>query len=336
MADSFHRFDGEWVSAAEWVQMPERSARIRLALGEDPVEDFSHRLPRLSLPERASLKPPAPNPDGAFVVELAGSAPLARVALLYALENERLCESLAGASFWGKTWDSWQRIDPETGGPCAEYQSIALAWPLATVHGDGLGEVAEALGRRLSGAGALGQVFGVRPLAWDKPADAASRALRLRSLGTALTKHIEVTLRSASAPFSSRRVWRELVGLGLFWGNLDLFHAFDSAGETPLFSVSAIGVRSDFSPERAAEGETLDGLALGFEVASSAAPLAVFESIVLALAFLRERLGGTPSIGNQRLDADRLDRVRDDLEATCAMLTAAGIAPGSPDALALL
>lgn len=316
--------------------MPAVSARIALAVGPDAIEDNSFRLPPLTLSPPVPMRPDGPHPDSAFVVELEGSAPLARIALVYALEDSRRRDSLVGAAIWGKTWDGWIRLDAETGGPCREYQTLALAWTLASVAGESLGEIAETLGRYASGAGALGQTFGVRALPWDKPADAAWRALTLRRLRSELTAHVELSLRATGGPWPSRRVWRELLGLGLRWGSLDLFHAFDDAGNIPVFTVSSLGVRSDFSPERAAEGETISGVTLGFELAACPAPLAVFDRMALALAFLRERWGGAPTRGAKPLDGEALEACRREIETTVALLCDAGIAPGSPDALALL
>jgi hypothetical protein len=176
--DGFHRFDGEWVSQAEWAQMPESQRRIARALGPEPLDDASFLLAPL----------PAPIP---------------------------------------------------------------------------------------------------RTTASRHPA-------------------VELRLIAGRTLFPARAVWRALYGLGLHWGTLDLFHW----GEPPRFSVSALGLREDFSPERAAEGEVLPGLCLTFEPAIEPDPVGVFERMALALAYLRERLGGRAERDHQELDAALLARIR--------------------------
>jgi ZipA, C-terminal FtsZ-binding domain len=184
MQGGFHRFDGELVSQAEWAQMPDTEKRILRALGPEPLDDFTHLLA------------PLPLPESALVV-------LSRT---------------------------------------------------------------------------------------SRPA-------------------LELKLVARGAPFSAREVWRALHSLGLRWGNLDLFHWGDPA----RFSVSALGLRPDFLPERAIEGEGVAGLCLSFEPDSEPLPLEVLERMALALAFLRETLGGEPCIGEEALDAERLEWLRVEL-----------------------
>ncbi len=126
---------------------------------------------------------------------------------------------------------------------------------------------------------------------------------------TVVQPALELKLVARGTPFPARAVWRALYSLGLHWGDLDLFHW----GSPTRFSVSALGLRPDFLPERAIEGEGVAGLCLSFEPSAEPFPLEVLERMALALASLREKLGGEARLGEESLDAERLDALRGEL-----------------------
>lgn len=297
MPGGFHRFEGELVSKAEWAQMPDTERRIARALGPEPLEDATHLLP--SLQAQTTQASAGPDLERTFTRTLRGSSPLSRTAVLFALEDSARRERLHGAELWGWRWGEWQALSAV---PEVEY--LTLAWPLATVPGSTISELAAAFGRLDIASSELARTLGARLERDETPAEAAERAhaLRLRPAPEAL----ELQLVAGRTSFSSRAIWRALYSLGLYWGDLDLFHW----GDPVLFSVSAIGIRTDFSPERAEEGEGVTGLSLSFEPELSPDPLAVFERMALALAFLRERLGGRPLFQGREFDGDTLDQVR--------------------------
>ena len=124
-------------------------------------------------------------------------------------------------------------------------------------------------------------------------------------------------------------------GLGFGWGHLDLIH-WPAAPQRGLFTLTSAGKPGYFLPERAAEGETVPGLILSFELPSCPAPLATFDAMALALAHFRETLGGRPTdSGNRELDTERLEAERESVAGAVAQLQQAGITPGSREALAL-
>jgi hypothetical protein len=301
MAGGFHRFEGELVSRAEWAQMPDTLRRIVRALGPEPLEDATHLLS--PLPTAPALPNDGPDPERSFLRTLPGNPTLSRAAIDFALEDTARRERLQGATLWGWRWNEW--LAP---GLAHEVESLTLAWPLAAVPGETVAELAAALGRLDVAASELARTLGARLERDESPAEAARRthALRLRPPGGALELH----LMAGRVPFASRAIWRAVYALGLTWGDLDLFHW----GEPSVFCVSALGLRTDFSPERAEEGEGVSGLCLSFEPELSSDPAGVFERMALALAYLRERLGGRPLYQGRELDSEALDRVRAELQ----------------------
>ncbi|MGC4045815.1 MAG: cell division protein ZipA C-terminal FtsZ-binding domain-containing protein [Armatimonas sp.] len=297
MAGGFHRFEGELVSKAEWAQMPDTERRIARALGPDPLEDATHLLtPVQGRPVEAAS---GPDPERTFTRTLRGTPMLSRAAVLFALEDSTRRERLQGAELWGWRWGEWLALSATP-----EVESLTLAWPLSTIPGNTIAELATELGRLDVAASDLARTLGTRLERVETPAEAAERAhaIRLRPATPAL----ELQLKAGRTPFSSRAIWRTLYSLGLSWGDLDLFHW----GEPSLFTVSAIGLRTDFSPERAEEGEGVAGLSLSFEPELSPNPAEVFERMALALAYLREQLGGQPMYQGRELDGEALDRIR--------------------------
>lgn len=297
MPGGFHRFEGELVSKAEWAQMPDTERRIARALGPEPLDDATHLLAPIQA--KTTSVSDGPDPDRTFTRTLRGRSPLARTAVLFALEDSARWERLRGAELWGSRWGEWLALSA-----APEVDFLTLAWPLTTVPGETIAELASAFGRLDIAASELARTLGCRLERDETPAEAAERAHALRLLPA--TEALELQLLSGHTPYSSRAIWRALHSLGLYWGDLDLFHW----GDPILFSVSAIGIRTDFSPERAEEGEGVSGLILSFEPELSPDPLAVFERMALALAYLRERLGGRPLYLGQEFDGDALDRVR--------------------------
>lgn len=138
---------------------------------------------------------------------------------------------------------------------------------------------------------------------------------------------------AAHRPFPARDIWRAALSLGFVWGNLDLFHFRDADSGDSLFTLHGLGGSGAFLPERAAEGAAVAGVVLALEVPLSPDPVAVFDRMALALAALRERLGGRPvARDGSELDGQGLDALRAEVEDAVAVLTIAGVRPGSPAA----
>ncbi|MBC8101706.1 MAG: hypothetical protein H7Z41_03865, partial [Cytophagales bacterium] len=144
---------------------------------------------------------------------------------------------------------------------------------------------------------------------------------------------VEMRLTPQGRAFSSRQVWRAAYALGLTWGEMDLLHWYDSLSGAKRFTLSSLGQPGYFLPERAAEGEGIPGIALGFELPTAPSPLATYDRMAVALGYLRHRLGGFPVTTNgAELDADRLDEDRESLREAVEEMARSGIAPGSPEA----
>ena len=336
---TFHRFGGDYLSSEEWGDALRVDARVAAALGPEPLEDARHLLAPVPLPPPPPPAAPGPRPGTEYVVELRrtdAAVPLpsseARAVLLApaaraALEFPHVWAEAPGAN-GALRWVPLEEV-PES----ARVSRLALAWPLADLLSEGE-EAARDLRRFAVEAGRLLAPAGFAAAPREDASEAARRAARLLDLKGRFGRSVEMRLVPLGRPFPGRAVWRTLYSLGLTWGDLDLFHWHNPAGSgRRLFTVSALGPPAYFLPERAAEGEAVGGLALGFELPYSPAPLAAYDRVAVALAHLRQKLGGRPvTRDGVELDADRLYDERDALEEAVSALEAAGVAPGSPEA----
>lgn len=176
----------------------------------------------------------------------------------------------------------------------------------------------------------------VPPLALSEPAESETEVTDERVKDLLRRRHaraITLTLVATRRPYPARDVWRAALSMGFRWGNLDLFHWTDDRSGETLFTLHALGGDAGFLPERAAEGGTLPGIVLALEVPYCPDPPAVFDRMALALAALRERLGGVPRTDDgQVLDVERLEAQRREVEDAVLSLERNGVPPGSETA----
>lgn len=315
----------------------ELARRVRLALGPEPLSEAGHLLAPLPVSSPAAALPPGPQPATQFIVDIVGSTPLS---------GERVAEMLTAARrasvFFPQVWatqpaggggDVWLR--PEKAPPNARFDRLALCWDLTVLLSEGI-ELARDLGARFAQAARLATNLGRTAGSRESIEAAVARAVRLNDLRARFGRSVELRLVPLGRPFPARQVWRAAYALGLRWGELDLFHWYDAAGRQRLFTLSALGEPGYFLPEHAQQGQSVAGIALGFELPCSFAPVAVFDRMALALAYLRHHLNGrATAAAGRELDADALDAERDALEQMVAEMARDGIAPGSPEAVHL-
>lgn len=311
-----------------------RDPQVRQALGPEPLEDARHLLPPLALPALSlqNRVPDGPAPHREFVVDLLGAGTAEAGQARTVLTPERRA-ALHFPRVWGRLvgrdrWVSLEEADARTG-----FDSLALCWELSPLL---LGEGAEAtraLGRYLADAGAIATLLHRTAAPREEPEKAARRASRLTLLRERFARSVELRLMPSGRLFPARDVWRAAYALGLEWGDLNLLHWRDPASHQRLFTLSAVGLPGYFLPERAAQGEGVNGIALGFELPHCPAPVAVWDRMAVALAYLRQKLGGHPLTREGReLNGDELEAERDLLEQTVAEMADAGIVPGSAEA----
>lgn len=329
MSEPAHRFEGDYWTRSEWREMPDTARRVRLALGTEPLTVLPHLMPAVALPPAPRPLPPGPHPGTSLLADLADTQPISREALALALQGH----DLLGGALWGFQHGEWLRLSTETVGQRPVYQALTLAWDLLELPGSSLAELAAYATHALRAAHTLAERLGVSVTREEPPTDAARRAASLVLLKERFARSVELRLLAQGTPFPSRRVWRAAYGLGFGWGHLDLLH-WPAAPQRALFTLTSVGKPGYFLPERAAEGESVPGFALSFELPSCPAPLETFDAMALALAHFREQLGGRPTDGQgHELDTERLEAERESVAAAVAQLEAAGIKPGSREAL---
>jgi ZipA, C-terminal FtsZ-binding domain len=331
MTEPAHRFEGDYWTRSEWREMPDTARRVRLALGPDPIVVLPHLMPTITLPPAPKPLPPGPHPGTCLLADIADTQPLTREALSLGLQGL----DLVGGALWGFQHGEWLRLTPTTLGQRPTYQALTLAWHLLELPGSSLSELAAHVAHALRAAHTLAERLGVAVTREEAPAEAARRAASLVLLKARFARSVELRLLAQGTPFPSRRVWRAAYSLGLGWGHLDLLH-WPAAPQRALFTLTSMGKPSYFLPERTAEGESVPGLILSFELPSCPAPLETFDAMALALASLRESLGGLPTDHQGReLDTERLAGERESVSAAVSQLQAAGVVPGSREALTL-
>ena len=331
MTEAFHRFDGDYWTLSEWREMPDTTRRVRLALGSAPISTFPHRMPELTLPPAPKPLASGPRPGTSFLIDIADTHPITQEALALALPQVELF----GGALWGFQHGQWLRLTERTVSQSPAYLALTLAWELLELPGSSLTELAATATHARSAAEALAKSLGAAVTRDEAPVDVARRAGALVFLKQRFARSVELRLLAQGTPFSSRSVWRAAYGLGFGWGHLDLIH-WPAAPQRALFTLTSAGKPGYFLPERVVEGETLPGLILSFELPSCPLPLETFDAMALALAHFREVLGGRPTDGRgAELDTERLEAERESVAAAVAQLEAAGIVPGSHEALAL-
>jgi cell division protein ZipA len=341
---TFYRPSDDPWAAAGALSAGERERRAVLALGPAPLDDARHLLPPVALPDPpapAAVHPagglaPGPHPATEFVIDLLGAAPVSAERTLGVITWVRRA-ALGFPRLWGHLPGPERWVAPEEVAGETALTALVLCRDLTGLLSEGT-EAARELGALAAAAASFASALGRTAAPRDTPEAGARRAALLLSLRARFGRSVEMRLMPAGRPFPARNVWRAAYALGLRWGDLDLFHWHGAlpADARPLFTLSAVGQPGFFLPERAAEGEGVNGIALGFELPRSPAPLEVYDRMALALAFLRQKLGGHPTTaGGRELDGDRLDEERDDLATLVADMAAAGIAPGSPESARL-
>ena len=331
MTEPAHRFEGDYWTRSEWREMPETARRVQRALGAEPIVVLPHLMPAVALPPAPKPLPPGPHPGTCLLADIADTEPLTREALARALRGL----DPRGGALWGFQHGAWLPLTLETVHQRPACQALTLAWELLALPGGSLPELAGAAAHALEAAHTLAARLGATVTREESPVLAARRAGSLVLLKQRFARSVELRLVASSTPFPSRAVWRTAYGLGFGWGHLDLMH-WPAAPQRALFTLTSAGKPAYFLPERAAEGESIPGLALSFELPSCPAPLATFDAMALALAHFRETLGGSPIDSEGReLDAERLDAERESVALAAAQLEQAGILPGSREALEL-
>lgn len=343
--NAFHRFGDDYLSAAEWGDSsPDLIRRVVLAVGPESLPDARHLLAPVELPPLSSA-PPAitsgPDESTSFIIETSGQHPVplltvleimttqARASLHFPLLWGRITETSARGTLWFPLPHSPLDALPGADLPLG---AVAFSWALTQCVSQGQEAVREiALYRR-----AVETRFA--PLGWavtlrETPEVAVARTARLNRIKARFARPVEMRLIPQGRPFPSCQVWRSVYALGMTWGEMDLFHWNEPRSGHRLFTLSSTGQPGYFLPERAAEGEGVPGLSLGFELPTAPAPLDTFDRMAVALDYLRHQLGGRPvTSSGAELDSERLDADRQSLEEAVSQMAASGITPGSPEA----
>lgn len=258
---------------------------------------------------------------------------------LYKIFDKEWRMSVTGVDLYGKSATNNRWMYCMTGEAPERFERLEIA--ISLLRGDESEESEAALLQRLEGyaagiAGRLQRVYGRRVrVAPMEPLEAAlQRAVRLRALIKELKKDVLFVLKSDSF-FIGMMAWDALQCIGLQWGDGDLFHWNNpnrEMGDDNFFSVWTMTSPGYFFPEGIRAGKhNPEDLVFGFWIGRNTDPLGVFDAMIKAAEFCRQRLGGQLLDGNGNpLDAMK---ERAAVVAHVDVMRRAGIEPGSRRAL---
>jgi cell division protein ZipA len=236
---------------------------------------------------------------------------------------------------WSPETNHWTYL-VSSNGP-KTFSKLAVAWPLYDPGSETSIPIDSTdLGRfRNSVEDATKQLGHPRIRANQSALDAAHLSDRVRDLVSISNREVTVILSAPSGrQFEGRDIWDVMLCLGLRWGDMDLFHWQNESriGDDHYFSVWTSTPPSYFLPEQIAANQVrAQDLVFGFSIPRSAAPEAVFDSMLKAVVYTQRRLGGElHDAQGQRLDAER---VRREIRAIVDKLDASGFKPGENSTL---
>ncbi|MEN6625342.1 MAG: cell division protein ZipA C-terminal FtsZ-binding domain-containing protein [Candidatus Sumerlaeia bacterium] len=169
------------------------------------------------------------------------------------------------------------------------------------------------------------------------PEEAVARARRRREFYEAEIdgfNDVGIILRApGGAAFSGREIWDVMLCLGIEWGDMDIFHCLNMAGEGDdnLFSVWTTTPPGYFFPESVARGQEYADLVFGLNIARTCTPAVVFDAMMKAARYAQKRLGGEIVDEHGRPADEAAIRAR--IDARAQYLEQAGCAPGTDAAL---
>jgi cell division protein ZipA len=211
------------------------------------------------------------------------------------LSNRRWLRELGDVTVYGQTAEHWTYFTSTE--PPTSWRRLALSTQILRTHeqdpkpatATSLEAFLSAVQRRIAAHPNL------QARARSEAAFAARHAQRMFECWQRADLHTIVVL-TGSAPFAGRDVWDVMLSLGLRWGDMDLFHWRNpiDLGHDQHFSVSTSTEPGYFLPEAIAEGAmNPEDLVFGFSIPRCAAPLHVFEQLMVAARYAQRRLGGS-------------------------------------------
>ncbi|QJD29512.1 cell division protein ZipA C-terminal FtsZ-binding domain-containing protein [Methylococcus geothermalis] len=173
----------------------------------------------------------------------------------------------------------------------SEEETEALPWPAteqAEATGGRFAEAAErpAPATATSGAAAMEAVAGSPPEPAEEPPARASAAL-----GAPFLIQFSV-VKGGGARFPGESLRDALIDLDLVYGEMGIFHRYDSAYREPLFSVASLVEPGTF-PVNDMENFRTPGVVFFFQPAKVPDPLEVFDDLVDTCRGLAKALDGT-------------------------------------------
>ncbi|REJ87207.1 MAG: hypothetical protein DWQ35_21935 [Planctomycetota bacterium] len=326
------------------VPSSQSDARVDEAgLGFKGSEDVRHLLspPAKTEVAKGSNSDSAYRPDDAIDwvvdVEFDGSPILQRKTILEVFDIQWMEANGKPEIYgWSPEDNHWTFLRaarvPET------YTKLALGWSLFDpIDQASFDTTAEELSARKVSVSKAAEKLGVAKMRWNRSAKEAVEVAD--SINGAVANCNRDVLVVLAAPhertYAGREIWDVMLCLGLRWGDMDLFHwenTDGSLGDDFLFSVWTSTSPGYFLPEEIAAGRVrVENLVFGYSIPRSADPKSVFESMMKAVQYAQERLGGEiHDAQGQPLDEAA---IMQEIEGIVEKLNEVGFTPGEDSTL---
>lgn len=326
------------VGNEEMVLVPSSVSAERvknLGLPESGSEDVSHllvpppNLPKVEFTEQRDYRP-VDAVEWVIDIEFEGSPILDATAISNVFDAAWLKSNGQPTIYgWSPEINHWTYLisadAPKT------FTNLAFGWPLFKSYDEDFRITSAELERYLIETQNSAKRLGSPKVKANRSSAVAGRLSELiRDAVDECNRDVVIVLRSPRGKsFDGKDVWDVMACLGLRWGDGDLFHWHNESGfgDDMFFSVETTTSPGYFLPEHIAAGRTrFNDLVFGYSIPRSAEPLAALDSMLKAVSYAKQRLGG------ELQDRNGLPLNEDDLKSevktTVEQLKAAGFKPG--------
>jgi hypothetical protein len=224
--------------------------------------------------------------------------------------------------------ETWRALSAGAGG---SYDSVALAWDLATPRGT---LDASSAAHLLSISERFAQGIQRHAVPLPHPNDVDAAVARLLELREALDVGVSLSVLPRSGRVEEKTLWKLCAALGLTLSSDGSFQWRAGEEDEPAFSVTPLGGDETFSLGAASRGQVHPGVTIGFSVPRCPAPTEALDAAFRAADFLAQELDAVvlEEDGDLCTQAAR-ERLKGNLAQALSALQEVGLPAGSPEAL---
>lgn len=301
----------------------------------DQIDLFGSPLkidPTVALP---SLSPrnleKVPSSRTSFLVELVGTQPIPPK-FADALLEDINHKAIGTPQVYGvRPGDqSWSKLIP---GSNVAYDALQFAWKFLGERGNLTAHSATALLQRVD---QVATAVGRNAISQTDPSQVPEIVSALLQVRDQLDTGVIVTISKPGLQLFESEIWVQASRLGLVFSPVGSFDWVVPMHPSPVWSLTPLSDVDSFSLAQVQRQKTHEGLQLGFRLATCPAADVALDGLFRCADFLaRTFQGQIYNENDQPLELDDRAEISFNLNAVIKLLSRAGLAPGSYDALAL-